>query len=60
MERNYDFCNESDILRGGDVATDIDPRLYHDLQLVLSRLVAKAEQLVDNVTTNLADLTAAR
>ncbi len=29
--------------------------MYHDIQVILSRLVAKAEQLIDNVTTNLAE-----
>ncbi len=29
--------------------------MYHDIQVILSRLVTKAEQLVDNVTTNLAE-----
>ena len=50
-----DSSNESEILRGGKVAIDIDPRLYHDIQLILSRVVSKAEQLADNVTTNLAE-----
>ena len=46
---------ERAVLRGGEIATNIDPRMYHDIQLVLGRLVAKAEQLIDNVTTNLAE-----
>ncbi len=29
--------------------------MYHDIQVILSRLIAKAEQLIDNVTTNLAE-----
>lgn len=33
----------------------INPTLYHDIQVILSRLVAKASQLIDNVTTNLAE-----
>ena len=33
----------------------INPALYHDIQVILSRLVAKASQLIDNVTTNLAE-----
>ena len=37
------------------MATIIQPRMYHDIQVILSRLVAKAEQLVENVTTNLAE-----
>ena len=43
------------MLRGGEMATAINPKLYHDIQVILSRLVAKAEQLIDNVTTNLAE-----
>ena len=43
------------VLRGGHVATYINPALYHDIQVILSRLVAKASQLIDNVTTNLAE-----
>ena len=46
---------EADILQGGKIATDIDPMLYHDLQVIISRLVGKANQLIDNVTTNLAE-----
>lgn len=46
---------EQEILRGGQVATDINPKMYYDIQVILSRLVAKAEQLIDNVTTNLAE-----
>lgn len=46
---------ERDALRGGQIATNIDPKLYHDIQVILSRLVAKASQLVENVTTNLAE-----
>ena len=50
-----DPAYEAEILRGGEVATTIQPRMYHDNQVILSRLVAKAEQLVENVTTNLAE-----
>ena len=50
-----DSAIEKEILQGGEVATDISPKLRHDIQVILSRLVAKAEQLVDNVTTNLAE-----
>ena len=34
---------------------DVNPRLFHDIQRALSRLVSKAEQLIDNATTNIAD-----
>ena len=49
-----DPSEELKILRGGETATKVDPKMYHDIQVVLSRLVTKAEQLVDNVTTNIA------
>ena len=35
--------------------TQIDPHLYHDVQTALSSLVGKAEQLLGNCTTNLAE-----
>ena len=41
--------------RGGLTPTDIDQRLYHDIQVELSRLIGKADQLIGNVTTNLAE-----
>lgn len=50
-----DPATEQEILQGGHVATGINPKLQHDIQVILSRLVAKAEQLIDNVTTNLAE-----
>ena len=50
-----DPATEEEILRGGQVATDINPKLHHDIQVILSRLVGKAEQLIDNVTTNIAE-----
>ena len=43
------------VLHSGHVATYINPALYHDIQVILSRLVAKASQLIDNVTKNLAE-----
>ncbi len=46
---------EEEARRGGTTPTTIDPKLYHDIQTVLSRLVAKASQLIDNETTNLAE-----
>ena len=43
-------------MQGGITATEINPNMYHDIQVIMSRLVAKAEQLIDNnVTTNLAE-----
>lgn len=44
-----------DAQRGGLVPTEIDPKMYHDIQTALTRLVSKADQLVDNVTTNIAE-----
>ena len=37
------------------MAAVINPNLLHDIQAVLSRLVAKARQLLGNHTTNLAE-----
>ena len=34
---------------------EIDPQMMYDIKLLLSRLVAKASQLIDNFTTNLAE-----
>ncbi len=33
----------------------VDPKMMHDIQIILSRLVAKAPQLIGNFTTNLAE-----
>ena len=35
--------------------TQIDLHLYHDVQVALSSLVGKVEQLLGNCTTNLAE-----
>ncbi len=50
-----DPATEREIRRGGQVTADINPKLFHDIQVILSRLVQKAEQLIDNGTTNLAE-----
>ena len=34
---------EREIRRGGQVATDINPKLHYDIQVLISRLVGKAE-----------------
>ena len=34
---------------------EIDKKLMHDVQMLVSRLVEKAPQLIDNFTTNLAE-----
>ncbi len=44
-----------DVQRGGLTPTNIDPRLYHDIQVQLNRLIGKAEKLIGNVTTYLAE-----
>ncbi len=46
---------EEEVIQGELTAIEINPKMYHDIQVILSRLVAKAEQLLDNVTTNLAE-----
>ena len=33
----------------------VNPKLLHDILTLLSRLVTKAYQLIENVTTNIAD-----
>ena len=40
---------------GGQIPTKIDVKLHHDIQTILARLVSKADQLIDNVTTNVAE-----
>ncbi len=37
-----DPTSEINVLRGGQVGTDVNPALYHDIQIILNRLVAKA------------------
>ncbi len=37
--------------QGGHTSTNVDPRLYHDIQVQLNRLVSKASQLIGNETT---------
>ena len=46
---------ENDARNGGAVPVQIDPKLLHDVEVLVSRLVAKASQLIDNFTTNLAE-----
>ena len=40
---------------GGEVPTEINPQLMHDIQVLVSRLVGKAHQLIKNFMTNLAE-----
>lgn len=46
---------EKDALRGGRNSTKVNPKLLHDIQRALTRLVTKANQIVNNVTTNIAE-----
>ncbi len=50
-----DPATEEEARQGGLTPISIDPRLYHDIQVQLSRLIGKADQLIGNVTTNLAE-----
>ena len=44
-----------DARQGGQTPVKINPKLFLDIQTALARLVSKADQLIDNVTTNLAE-----
>lgn len=46
---------EEEIRQGGRAPTEVDPRLLHDIQVAVTRLVEKASQLLGNSTTNLAE-----
>ena len=46
---------ERDSRRGQETPLKVDPKLVHDVQLLVSRLAAKAPQLLGNHTTNLAE-----
>ena len=50
-----DPATEAEARHGGTVSTEIDPALMHDIQVIVSRLVAKAKQLIGNFTTNLVE-----
>lgn len=47
--------SELEARQGALTPTNMDPRLYHDIQVQVSRLVSKASQLIGNETTNLAE-----
>ena len=49
---------ESEARRGGLTPMEVDPKMLHDISVVLSRLVAESKQLIGNHTTNLADIRA--
>ena len=40
---------------GEQFSVDINPKMFHDIQTAPGRLVSKADQLIDNCTTNLAE-----
>ena len=44
-----------DCQRGGSHADKLNPRMMHDIQVAVGRLVTKASQLIDNETTNMAE-----
>ena len=46
---------EREIRQGGLTPQNVDPRMFHDIQVILARLVGKAHQLIRNATTNLAE-----
>ena len=50
-----DPATESEARRGGTVRTETDPAMMHDIQVIVSRLVVKAKQLIGNFTTNLVE-----
>ena len=49
------LASEEDSRRGGDLPTELNSAMMHDVQLLVSRLVAKADKLIQNFTTNLAE-----
>ncbi len=48
-------ATEAEARRGGLTRTEIDSKMLHDISSVVGRLVAKANQLIGNHTTNLAE-----
>lgn len=46
---------DEDVRQGGHTATKPNPKMIHDIQVVISRLVSKASQLIGNETTNIAE-----
>ena len=47
---------EEESRKGGQIELKVSPKLVHDVQLLVSRLAAKAHQLIGNHTTNLAEV----
>ena len=50
-----DPATEHQTQHSGHIPNEIDPQMMHDIQVLISRLVAKARQLIGNFTTNLAE-----
>ena len=50
-----DSATEREARCGGQVPTQINPQMMHDIQVLVSRLVAKSRQLIRNFTTNLVE-----
>ena len=50
-----DPATEMDCRRGEQNHTIVSQQLLHDVQAFVSRLVAKASQLLGNFTTNIAE-----
>lgn len=50
-----DSVTENESRSGRQLPAEVDQQMLHDIQVILSRLVAKARQLIRNFTTNLAE-----
>ncbi len=46
---------EKEIRQGELIPQNVDPKMFHDIQVILARLAGKAHQLIGNATTNLAE-----
>ena len=52
---NDDQATEDDARKGGCKPAKLTEKMLHDIQVIVSRLAAKAAQLIDNFTTNIAE-----
>ena len=50
-----DSVTECEARCGGQSSAELDPQMMHDIQVIVSRLVAKSRQLIRNFTTNLVE-----
>lgn len=50
-----DPATEREARHGGPAPTEIDTQMMHDIQVLVDRLVMKAQQLIRNFTTNLVE-----